>query len=117
MPVTSTLLVLSLVLLLLLVLVLQRLGALQQRLHCLQRQLGEAPPLALPPPRSDGRAVIAIEILNPFELAVRETALAGPVARVAPRTIERIVYRRAADQIAEQLAEQGVRAQVTMHVG
>ena len=59
--------------------------------------------------------VIEIRILNPFELAAKETPLAGPAAKVAPRMIERIVYSSAAQQIAEQLKAQGVEAQVTAH--
>ena len=114
---TILLLLLSLLLLVLLVTLIRQLGLLHRRLHGLQQQLAGPPPLALSLPPTGARTVIAIEILNPFELAVRETAFAGPAARVAPRTIERIVYRRAADQIAEQLEAQGVRAQVTMHVG
>lgn len=114
---TILLLLLSLLLLVLLVIVVRQLGLLQQRLSGLQQQLAGPPALALSLPPSGTRTLIAIEILNPFELAVRETSLAGPAARVAPRTIKRIVYRRAADQIAEQLEAQGVRAQVTMHVG
>ncbi|HEX4872493.1 MAG TPA: hypothetical protein VFV27_09290 [Nevskiaceae bacterium] len=55
---------------------------------------------------------IGIEILNPFELAVKESALAPLAARLAPRLLERIVVNRAAEILREQLAEQGVRAEV-----
>ena len=87
---------------------------LQRRVDALHAQLlGSDSPAALPPAARG--PVIEIRILNPFELAVKDTPLAGPAARVAPRMIERIVYSRAAQQIAEQLKAQGVEAQVTTH--
>jgi len=105
----------------LLVLVLLALGGwlwwtvqqLHQRIAALHLRLGALP---LPPPSIEGKACITIEILNPFELAAKETRLAGPAAKLAPKMIERIVYERAAAQIAEQMAEQGVVAVVTTHV-
>ena len=88
---------------------------LQRRVDALHTQIGDG--ASMPPTPASGRVrpVIKIEILNPFELAVRDTPLAGPAARLAPRMIERIVYSRAAMQIAEQLKAQGVDAQVTTH--
>ncbi len=87
---------------------------LQRRVDALHRQLvGDPVPAAALPTRPG--PVIEIRILNPFELAVKDTPLAGPAAKVAPRMIERIVYTRAAQQIAEQLKAQGVEAQVTTH--
>lgn len=88
------------------------LAKLQRQLAVLAARLDTLPPL----PEGGPRPVIAIEILNPFELAVRESPFAGPAAKLAPRIIERIVYTRAADQIAEQLRAQGVEAQVVAHV-
>ena len=86
----------------------KKLGALHERLH------GTPPPL--PPGATAGRSRIAIEILNPFELAARETRFAGAAAKLAPKMIERIVYERAAVMIAQQMAEQGVQAEVKTHV-
>lgn len=90
---------------------------LQRRVDALHTQIGDGASAVPSPPPGSGRVrpVIKIEILNPFELAVRDTPLAGPAARLAPRMIERIVYSRAAMQIAEQLKAQGVDAQVTTH--
>ena len=83
------------------------------RLRSLRARLKAAPalePVNLPPgPR------ISVEILNPFELAVRETPLAGPAAQLAPRVIERIVYRRTVEALTVQLREQGVEAKVSIH--
>lgn len=89
------------------------LSRLQRRLADVQARL--AADSAVPPPTKGARARIAIEILNPFELAARETRLATALARLAPRMIERIVYERAAVQIAAQMAELGVRAEVKIH--
>lgn len=86
----------------------------QAQLDALQSRLDGAGPL--PPAASEGRSCIAIEILNPFELAARETRLAPAAARLAPKMIERIVYERAAVQIAQQLSAQGVQAEVKTHV-
>lgn len=82
------------------------------RLQRLQALLNTDPTL---PAMTTPRPVIAIEILNPYELAVQETPLAGPAARLAPRIIERIVYRRTREILIEQLAERGVRALVKVH--
>lgn len=91
-----------------------QLGQMQRQLAALQLRLGPTP--VLPPFAVAGQSRIAIEILNPFELAARETRFAGAAARLAPRMIERIVYERAAVMIAQQMAEQGVRAEVKTHV-
>lgn len=87
---------------------------LQRRVDLLHGQLGGGGGAR---PAASGRSspVIEIRILNPFELAVREVAIAGHAAKVAPRMIERIVYFRAAQEISQQLKSQGVEAQVTTH--
>lgn len=91
------------------------LDRLHKRLAEMHERLGAAPTLRL---AGDGssKTRIVIEILNPFELASRETRLAGAAAKLAPKMIERIVYERAAVQIAQQMTEQGVVAEVKTHV-
>jgi len=89
------------------------LSRLQRQLTALHARLGTSPPPVL---ATGGKARIAIEILNPFELAARETRLATAAAKLAPRMIERIVYERAAVMIAQQMADQGVVAEVKAHV-
>jgi len=86
---------------------------LNRRLTALHSELEREPVL---PVEAQSRARIAIEILNPFELAEKEFPMAGAVARLAPKTIERIVYARAAQELARQLEEQGVHAEVTHYV-
>jgi len=83
------------------------------RLTVLRAELEREPVI---PVETRSRARIAIEILNPYELAEREFPMAGAVARLAPKTIERIVYARAAQELARQLEEQGVHAEVTHYV-
>lgn len=100
-------------LLVLVIAVIVALARLHQRVEELHARLGA---VTLPPPTDSKGPVIGIEILNPFELAEREHVLAGHAARFAPKMIERIVYQRAAGQIAEQLKAQGVDAQVRAHV-
>lgn len=87
----------------------------RQKLLALQLRLQSTP--SLPPQPLGSGARIAIQILNPFELAARETKLAAAAAKLAPKMIERIVYERAAVMITQQMAEQGVRAEVKVHVG
>lgn len=101
------------VLLLLAMALLGLLMRLNRRIAGLRVELEQAPAVPLEPA---SRARIAIEILNPHELAAREFPLAGAVARLAPKTIERIVYAKAAQEVARQLQEQGVQAQVTHYV-
>lgn len=86
---------------------------LNRRLVVLRGELEREPAM---PVEERSRARIAIEILNPFELAEKEFPMAGAVARLAPKTIERIVYARAAQELARQLEEQGVHAEVTHYV-
>ncbi|MES0872420.1 hypothetical protein [Sinimarinibacterium thermocellulolyticum] len=59
--------------------------------------------------------LISIEILNPMELASRESALAGPLGRIAPGLIQRLVYQRASEMLRKQLGEHGVQAKVRIH--
>lgn len=110
-PFVALLLSINLLLLALLAYVLWRM---QQKLAQLHQRLETAQLLATP---THGQSpVITVEIHNPFELAAKENILAGPAAKLAPRLIERIVYARAAAQIAEELEQKGVKAQVTAHV-
>ncbi len=80
--------------------------ALAERIGAREPQPPSAPPL------SGSR--IEVEILNPFALAARETALAKPAAALAPELIRRIVYDRAAGDIAKELVGRGVEARVSV---
>jgi hypothetical protein len=62
-----------------------------------------------------GTTLISIEILNPMELASQESPLAGPLGRIAPGLIRKLVYQRATDMLRQQLGEHGVQAEVRIH--
>lgn len=85
---------------------------LQQKFGSLRARMSN---MALPRPTEDASPIIAIEILNPFELAEQAHPLGAPMARVAPKVIQKIVYERTAEQIIEQLKLRGVEAQVKVH--
>ncbi len=59
---------------------------------------------------------ISIEILNPSELAKAENRFAPMVSGVAPNLLNQIVYAKAVGILREQLAAQGVEADVKIHV-
>ena len=56
--------------------------------------------------------LITIEILNPFELAMKENRFAGPAAAVAPDLLRQEVTRQALQRVREELVKQGVKAEV-----
>lgn len=70
-------------------------------------------PVALP----GGRRIITVEILNPLSVATRESRAGGVLGTVAPALVTRIVYDQARRQILEGLIEEGVEAEVRVHVG
>ncbi|MGE0300385.1 hypothetical protein [Pseudonocardia sp.] len=70
-------------------------------------ELREAASGAITPP-------ILVEILNAQELAARESWAARRFGALLPRRVGREVAGRAAEQLAAQLAAQGVRADVTV---
>ncbi|CAM3770744.1 hypothetical protein [Smaragdicoccus niigatensis] len=61
--------------------------------------------------------VITIEILNPLELAASQVKIAGPAGSVAPELIRRQVYSQTVSILKDQLAQQGVEAEVQIHEG
>jgi hypothetical protein len=61
------------------------------------------------------RRVIAIELLNPFELAGRSTWFAKPMAAVTPDLLRSVVNQRAVSLFREKSSDFGVQADVTIH--
>lgn len=61
------------------------------------------------------RRLIAIEILNPLELAASESRFAKHLGGVAPTMIRREVTKRTVAELALQLREKGVNAEVRVH--
>lgn len=75
---------------------------------------------ALPPEltRSFGtgsRHVIAVELLNLFELAHRESALTRPFTVLTPRLLRDVVHRRLVGKVRESLTAAGIEADVRLH--
>ncbi|CAM2913018.1 hypothetical protein SKPI104516_09600 [Skermania piniformis] len=75
------------------------------------------PPLRINPVFAAGRnRLITIEVLNPVQLAAGQNRFAGLAGAVAPDLVQQIVYDQAAAIMRQQLAEQGVQADVRVHV-
>lgn len=91
--------------------------ALEMRIADLAAELdtiADAPP-APPIPAVSSRPIITIEILNPLELASSQIRAAALVGSWRPDMITKIVYEEAVKQIAAQLVEEGVVAEVLIH--
>lgn len=63
-----------------------------------------------------GSRLVLVDILNPLELATSQTKAAGMLHKLRPSLLQRIVYDEAARQIRERLVEEGVVADVRVHV-
>ncbi len=74
------------------------------------------PPVRVDPVFASGKRLITVEVLNPVQLAATQNRLAGVAGAVAPDLIGKIVYEQAAKIMREQLAGQGVEADVRVHV-
>lgn len=115
----TILLIFNVSLSLLLAVLFLRLWQVQQRLNTRLRAL--APNLSHDPARnfelvSAARpSLISIEILNPMELAAKETWIAGVLGSVTPTLIRRLVYQKAAQMVREELKGHGVTAEVRQH--
>jgi len=77
---------------------------------------------ALPPELAGGlgtgaRHIIAVELLNLFELAHKESALTRPFTVLTPRLLRDVVHRRLIGKVRESLVEAGVEADVRLHRG
>ncbi len=62
-----------------------------------------------------GRPVIALDILNPMELASRQSWFADTFGSMAAPALRKVVYDRAVKIIRQELIKHGVRAQVSIH--
>jgi hypothetical protein len=61
------------------------------------------------------RRVIAVELLNPFELAGRSTWFARPLTAMTPDLLRGVVNQRAVALFRDRSAEFGVQADVRLH--
>jgi len=78
-----------------------------------QSAIAVAPPPPSAPPAHD--QLITVELLEPLALASAHSKAAGLVGSLRPAMVTRLVYDEAAKQIAAQLEEQGVAAEVRIH--
>lgn len=79
-----------------------------------------APPPLAPPALAEvlgtgAREIIAIEVLNPLELAAKEHWLAGKFASLAPELLRKIVYAKTLQMMGPILETYGVKADVRLH--
>ena len=65
---------------------------------------------------SGPRRILAVEILNPVELASAKVKAAGLLGAMRPSLVSKVVYDQAAKQVVDQLETQGVLADVRVHV-
>lgn len=75
---------------------------------------------ALPPELSStfgtgARHLVAVEILNLFELAHRESALTRPLTVLTPRLLRDTVHRILVSRVRQSLRQSGVEADVRVH--
>lgn len=63
------------------------------------------------------RELLAIEILNPMELAAKESWFADKFGSLTPRLVRKLVYERTAGILAGQMKDFGVHADVRLHRG
>lgn len=88
---------------------------LEERAHAVAERAAALPPDLVEALGAGSRRVIAIELLNPFELAGRSTWFAKPLAAVTPDLLRGVVYQRAVTLFRERSTEFGVRADVRLH--
>ncbi|WP_029922318.1 hypothetical protein [Nevskia soli] len=62
-------------------------------------------------------SLISVEILNPMELAMKESPLAKAFGSLTPELVRREVYKEIYKRLCVQLQDQGVVAEVRLHDG
>ncbi|HEV7651420.1 MAG TPA: hypothetical protein VGP26_24985 [Actinophytocola sp.] len=105
-----------------LVLAVRQVGRLRADVAAIEERAAEVADeiAALPPELSrtfgtGARHVLAVEILNLFELAHKESALSRPFTALTPRLLRDVVHRRIVGRVRQSLRDQGVRADVRVH--
>ncbi len=93
----------------------QLLDTLTQDQQALNAAWNALPPDAAQLANVGAASFISLEILNPAELAAKESSFAGPLGNIAPGLLRKIVYQRAAVIIREDLVKHGVQAEVKIH--
>lgn len=90
----------------------ERLTALEAQSSSFATRLGTLPTATREP---DGRPMLlTIEILNPIELARKESWVAGAFGSITPTLLRRIVYARTLTIMQQQLLQFDVKADVQL---
>lgn len=86
----------------------------RERVAAFAAETGAERPELADPATAAITPAIRVDILNAQDLAARESWAARRFGTLMPRRVGREVAHRAAEQLADQLAAQGVRAEVTV---
>jgi len=65
--------------------------------------------------KSKPNPFITIEILNAVELATKASKVGGLISKYAPDLMHRIVVKRTADTMRDQMTEHGVQVVIQVH--
>lgn len=90
-------------------------AALEERAGVVADELDALPPELSRTFGTGTRHLISVEILNLFELAHRESVLTRPLTALTPRLLRDVVHRQIVGRVRQNLAEQGVQADVRLH--
>lgn len=80
-------------------------------------RLEDAVPAGAVLARRERSPLISVAILNPMELAAKESQLARMFGGLTPELVRREVYKEIRRRLSVQLQEQGVVAEVMLHDG
>lgn len=69
----------------------------------------------LPKPDGDSPPEIRIQVLNPLEVAEKESAFGRFLGKVSPSLISRQVYLKTAETISHEFRQRGIRARIDIH--
>ncbi len=89
-----------------------QLAVLEGQSNALSARLGSAPPVKSV--ATDKPMLLTIEILNPVELARKESWFAGAFGTLTPTLLRRIVYTRTLTIMQDQLLQFDVKADVQL---
>jgi len=88
---------------------------LDERTTAFAAQLDALPPELNRTFGTGARHIIAVELLNLFELAHRESALTRPFTVLTPRLLRDVVHRSLVGKVRRSLADSGVETDVRLH--
>lgn len=95
----------------------RRLQRLEATTHGLLAEMG-AQPAALKNEFAQLKPMLlTVEILNPMELARKESWFAGAFGSITPQLVQQIVYRRTRSIMLDMLEQFQVKAEVRLHGG